>query len=32
MLAAFLIGARTWRLLAPWHRWRLRRADAISDQ
>ena len=32
MLAAFLIGARTWRLLAPWRRWRLRRADAISDQ
>jgi hypothetical protein len=32
MLAAFLIGARTWRLLAPWRRWRLRCADAISDQ
>jgi hypothetical protein len=32
LLAAFLIGARTWRLLAPWRRWRLRRADAISDQ
>jgi hypothetical protein len=32
MLAAFLIGARTWRLLASWRSWRLRRADAISDQ
>jgi len=32
MLAAFLIGARTWRLLASWRSWRLRRGDAISDQ
>jgi hypothetical protein len=32
MLAAFLIGARTWRLLPPWRRWRLRRVDAASDQ
>ncbi len=32
MFAAFLIGARTWRLLASWRSRRLRRADAISDQ
>jgi hypothetical protein len=31
MIAAFLIGARTWRLLASWRSWRLRRAAAISD-
>jgi hypothetical protein len=31
MLAAFLIGARPWRLLASWRSWHLRRADVTGD-
>ena len=31
LLAAFVLGARPWRLLAPWRSWRLRRADTTSS-